>query len=84
MNNSTLRQTIETVVSRVLRDAGRDVPDFDDDLLLADQLKLDSLDLAVTVVTLEQELGVDPFRDSAPPVRTFGDFVALYEKAQSA
>ena len=33
------------------------------------------------VVGLEQELGVDPFRDGASPVQTFGQLVSIYEKA---
>jgi len=40
----------------------------------------DSLDLAILVATLEQVTGIDPFADDVPRFRTFGDFVALYNK----
>lgn len=81
---SEVRETVVSVIQRVLREAGRDFSECTDDALLADTLRLSSLDLAVTVVSLEQELGVDPFRDGAPRLRTLGDFVLLYEKAMES
>jgi carbonic anhydrase/acetyltransferase-like protein (isoleucine patch superfamily) len=78
---SKVRRAAETVINRVLSESGREVKPIDDDDTLSDALRLDSLDLAVTVVGLEQELGVDPFRDGASPVQTFGQLVAIYEKA---
>jgi sugar O-acyltransferase (sialic acid O-acetyltransferase NeuD family) len=78
---SKVRQAAETVIQRVLSESGREVKPISDDDTLSDVLHLDSLDLAVTVVGLEQELGVDPFRDGASPVQTFGQLVAVYEKA---
>ena len=83
-NPNKTRAAVEKVVSAVLRDAGRDVPQFTEGALLSNQLKLDSLDFALVVVNLERELGVDPFRTSAPRVRTFGELVELYEKASSS
>jgi acyl carrier protein len=50
----------------------------DEDALVG-TLGLDSLDLAVLVVGLEQALGVDPFRQGARPVTSFGELVKLYE-----
>ncbi len=74
------REVIIRVLGRVLAESGRPVPDMADDASLSDALKLDSLDLAVTVVNLEQELGVDPFRNGASSaVRTLGDLVKLYD-----
>lgn len=78
---TAVRQAAESVIQRVLADSGREVRAISDDDTLADSLKLDSLDLAVTVVGLEKELGVDPFRDGASPVQTFGQLVILYEEA---
>jgi acyl carrier protein len=49
-------------------------------LLLADQLRIDSLDLAVIVVELERKTGRDPFRQFSGSVRTVGDLVAMYEQ----
>jgi acyl carrier protein len=56
------------------------LPALTDDLKLTDS-GLDSLSFAVIVAQLEDELGFDPFNDTAEvkfPV-TFGDFVRLYE-----
>jgi UDP-3-O-[3-hydroxymyristoyl] glucosamine N-acyltransferase len=78
---STVRSAAAAVLQRVLADSGREVRPIRDQDTLSEALELDSLDLAVTVVGLEQELGVDPFRDGASPVRTFGELVALYEEA---
>lgn len=78
---STVRSTAALVIHRVLTESGRDVRPISDDDALTGGLELDSLDLAVTVVGLEQELGVDPFRDGATPVRTFGELVLLYQEA---
>ena len=80
MPESAARVAIERVLGNVLRDAGRDVPTLTDELLLADQLRLDSLDFAVVVVALEKELGVDPFRTQSPRIRSFGELVQLYEQ----
>jgi acyl carrier protein len=80
-SHPNVSEAIAGVIQRVLQDSGRPVPHFSSDALLAETLQLDSLDLAVTVVTLERELGVDPFRQGPRPVRTFGEFVAVYEAA---
>ena len=83
MSESNVRTAVETILSNVLRDAGREVPTLSDDVLLADQLRLDSLDFAVVVVGLERELGVDPFRTASPRISSFGELVQLYEQACS-
>ena len=76
-----VRETMQRVLGNVLRDAGRPVPPFHDDATLTDGLRLDSLDFAVTIVQLERDLGVDPFRTNPPRVRTFADLVEVYEQA---
>jgi acyl-[acyl carrier protein]--UDP-N-acetylglucosamine O-acyltransferase len=78
---SRVRHAAQTVIHRILEESGREVRPLLDEDHLAESLQLDSLDLAVTVVGLEQELGVDPFRDGASPVQTFGQLVLVYEKA---
>ena len=52
----------------------------DDAVLL--ESGLDSLGFAILVARLEDELGYDPFVLMAEPYypRTFGDFVAIYER----
>lgn len=79
-DQTNIRSTIQRVLGSVLRDAGHEIPEFSDDALLADT-SLDSLDFAVVIVSLERELGVDPFRKSARRVRTFGELVDLYEES---
>ncbi len=77
---SDIRATAERVIHRILSDSGRETRLIEDADELVDSLQLDSLDLAVMVVGLHQELGIDPFRAGAAPVRTFGELVAVYER----
>ena len=79
--SQSVRETVASVITKTLKDAGRPVPEIADDSSIGESLKLDSLDLAVVVVALESELNVDPFRSGAQPVQTFGDLVKLYEGA---
>ncbi len=74
-----VRDIVGQIINRVLTDTGRSSRDFHDDDTLTGTISLDSLDLAVMVVSLEQSLGVDPFRSGAQPVQAFGQLVALYE-----
>jgi len=80
MKINDIRATIEHVIKRVLTDSGRPTRTFKNDDELGEEIGLDSLDLAVMIVELEQELGVDPFRDGEHSVRTFGDVVSLYHR----
>jgi len=80
-SNTDVRITAITVINRVLRESGRPERKLGDDDSLTGTIGLDSLDLATTVVHLENELGVDPFRDGATPVRTVGELVVLYAKS---
>ncbi len=80
-----VRQVVVDAISRVLRDSGRAAPDpVPDSAEFATDLKLDSLDLAVLVVALEADLGVDPFRAGVAPVRTLGELVLVYENAYAS
>ena len=73
-----IRATVQATIQRVLENTSRPRLSFEDDDLLFVEVGLDSLDLAQVVVTLEQEWGVDPFRKSGGPIRTFGDLVRAY------
>lgn len=55
----------------------------DDQVLL--ETELDSLGFAILVALLEEELDIDPFQIMDEPVypRTFGEFVAIYERANA-
>jgi len=76
-----VRESVAEVINGRLADSDRPQRTFSDDDALRDDLGLDSLDLAATIVGLEQALGVDPFRQGVRPVRTFGELVDLYTKA---
>lgn len=82
MTHTTLvRRKIELTINGILEESGRARQDFRDDQGLTRDIGLDSLDLASTVVQLEHELGIDPFRDGSTGVQTFGDLVRIYEDA---
>ena len=76
-----IRDKIEAAINKILADSGRDMRNVNDGDSLTMDLGLDSLDLAVLVVTLEHDLGVDPFRDGSGAVQTLGDLVAVYVEA---
>ncbi len=81
MTTQHIRETVERSIHRILQDSGRPTrPLKDDDALMAG-IGLDSLDLAVLVVSLEEELGIDPFRDGRGAVRTVGELTAVYDEA---
>jgi acyl carrier protein len=67
-------------VAQVLVDNGRAGAQVRDEDNLRDGLNLDSLDLALVVVRLEQALGIDPFRRRGGPVRTVGDLTEVYRR----
>ncbi|MCP4193546.1 MAG: acyl carrier protein [Planctomycetaceae bacterium] len=79
-----IKKTISGVINRILTDSGRDVREISDDDTFMDTIGLDSLDLAVMVVGLEQSLGVDPFREGAQAVQTVGELVELYRNTINA
>ena len=78
MTRAVVTIKVTEVINRVLTDTGRVPREFQTEETLTGTIGLDSLDLAVLVVGLEQALGVAPFRSGAAPVATFGQLVALY------
>jgi len=76
-----VRESTMAAINHLMTESGRAARTFRDQDTLTGTIGLDSLDLAAMVVRLEQRLGVDPFREGAPAVRTFGDLVRLYETA---
>jgi acyl carrier protein len=79
MTSESVADVISRVINRILTDSGRPARRLQADDSLVGTVGLDSLDLAVLVVGLEQALGVDPFRQGARPVTTFAQLVELYE-----
>ena len=82
-DSAELRRTIMDTINKVRTDSGRDAVDGKDGDLLTGELGLDSLDLAVLVVSLEKKLGVDPFRNGSATARTLQDLVTVYFEAES-
>ena len=72
------RAAVQAAIQQVLESSSRPRRSFDDGDLLFVEIGLDSLDLAQVVVSLEQQLGVDPFRKAGITIRTFGDLVGAY------
>ena len=71
--------TIEEKIAGILRDRGLECPELSSDTrLLGAELPIDSLDLAVLVVELEELTGRDPFRDGFIEFRTIGELGRLY------
>ncbi len=79
--SSNVRDTVADVINTILRDSGRDTRTFVSQDQLMGNIGLDSLDLAVMTVSLEQRVGLDPFRSGRGAVRSFGELVAVYEES---
>ena len=81
---TTIRERIISQIQQIAKERDkRALPRLTDDLVLLES-GLDSLELAILVTRLEDELGVDPFSSANEvdfPI-TFGDFVRLYENAR--
>ena len=77
------REKIIEIFSSLLKESGIEVSDgfFDKNFELWDS-GLSSLEFAVLVARLEEELQFDPFVEAEVPIypTTFFEFVAMYEK----
>ncbi len=80
-SKNSVQDTVADVINTILRDSGRDVRVFASADQLMGNIGLDSLDLAVMTVSLEQRIGLDPFRSGRGAVRSFGELVAVYEES---
>lgn len=78
-----IREKIRLAFFEVAETTGAElvIDELGDDTVLL-ETGLNSLGFAILVVTLEEELGYDPFPmlDEAIYPRTFSEFVAVYEK----
>jgi hypothetical protein len=78
----SVRATVISQFEKAAIEQKIELPSLADDLNLLDS-GLNSLSFAMIVLRMEELMGFDPF-DSAEEVQvpaTFGEFVALYEKA---
>lgn len=74
-----IAQTVRGAVAQVMRERGLDTGTIADDARLSDTLGLKSMDLAQIVLTLEDEVGADPFQEiPITSIRTVGDLVQAY------
>ncbi len=77
-----MRETIIAIMSSIADDSDLHLKSelHDQDVLL--ECGLDSLGFAILVAHLEEEFGYDPFSLMDQPYypRTFGEFVAIYQK----
>ena len=78
---ASIRDTLSDTILQIVRDKGRSLEAVHDNDTLQGSLGLDSLDLAVLVVRVEQQLGFDPFRDGGGLVTTFAQLVDRYESS---
>ncbi len=79
MTTEEVFQFIEAATARVLTDGGKEpVRVAADTPLWGPGGAMDSLDLAVLVVELEEFVGKDPFKDGFINFRTAGELAALY------
>ena len=81
MSNAELRTIVDSVISQVASESGKElVSDFGEETVLL-ECGLDSLDFAVVVARLERDLGFDPFSQLDEPVypRTYADLIGIYE-----
>jgi len=78
-----VRSTVVDEFMKVAQEHVKQLPPLTDSLPLL-ETGLDSLCFAIIVTRLEDSLGIDPFvaDDSLFPI-TFGEFVRLYENANS-
>ena len=60
--SDSTHDTVCEVIAQVMAESGRQASAIEDSHALRQELQLDSLDLAVIVVRLEEKLHVDPFR----------------------
>jgi len=76
-----MKNEIVTAIRQVADESGKElVSDFGEETVLLES-GLDSLDFAIIVARLEEQLNSDPFSVMEEPVypRTLADFIAIYE-----
>ena len=78
---AAVRLVVSDVINGILAETSRATRVIADDDALVATIGLDSLDLAVMTVRLEQQFGNDPFRQRPRVVRTFGELLAVYEQS---
>ncbi len=85
MTRSDLFETISAAIGRRFDERERTPPELSEASPIDGRLGLDSLDWAVVIVELENELRVDPFaKGGQASLDCLGDLVDLYHQQLSA
>ena len=75
-------EMVRATIADLLDEQGLDNPGIEDEAKLVDTLGLKSMDIAQVVLTLEDELEIDPFQEiPITSVRTVGDLIQAYQGA---
>jgi acyl carrier protein len=81
MTESEVLAEISTIVRRMLEDKGEEAATIDANTeLLGGAIRIDSLDLAMLVLEMENVIGFDPFAEGFIEFRTAGELAKLYAK----
>ena len=81
MTDSELIHQITEILGRIAGNKGATLPSVDATTqLLGGGLPLDSLDLALLVVEMEEATGFDPFASGFVNFRTVGELAQLYQR----
>jgi len=79
MNYDEAKAKLIEVIRNRLVDAGKDIPPLEDDTVLLDgSLSLDSLEIAVVVITMGEITHSDPFASGFIGFQTIGELARLY------
>jgi acyl carrier protein len=79
--NETLRNEIKQIVSRISR---IDAAEFQDDVLIREELGIDSLMAMEIIATCEKHLRIRIDENQFADIETVGDFLALLENLSGA
>jgi acyl carrier protein len=82
--SNNVKNTILTETRALIEAKSMACPALDDDTQFLRDTPMDSLDLATLLVTLEIQLGVDPFRDGFVTFHSVAELAELYTAALTA
>jgi acyl carrier protein len=78
-NHRSVKETVETTIAAVMVARSLDTSTIDPQAKLSETLGLRSMDLAQIVLTLEDDLNIDPFQQiPITSIRTVGDLTTAY------
>ncbi len=79
MTLDEVRGCMELSLNRILSQKGLDKVHLQDDMrLLGGEIQIDSLDLAVLIMAMEQATKKDPFKGGFRSFQTVGELASMY------